>query len=145
MLLTDSFADIRVRLPKEILWLSVGFELWLAFENFRIRDRRVLAFINTVVFGFFAIFASGRWLLGYTSCGCSGKLELPAWVFIIIDVGIVVWFSATPVKQNLLKDGWQRLVSRWRAWSPEKRGRLSGLALFGGLIVGLQLPIAAPL
>ena len=40
MLLTDSFADIRVGLPKEILWLSVAFEFWLAYENFRLRDHR---------------------------------------------------------------------------------------------------------
>ena len=80
MLLTDSFADIRVGIPREILWLSVALEFWVAFENFRIRDRQVLAFINTVVFGTFAALASIRWLLGYGSCGCSGNLELPAWI-----------------------------------------------------------------
>jgi hypothetical protein len=145
MLLTDSFADIRVGLPKEILWLSVAFELWLAFENFRIRDQQLMAFINTVVFAFFAIFASARWLLGYNSCGCSGNLELPAWLFILIDSGIVVWFSATSVQRSRLKAGWHSLWCSWQSWSPEKRGRWAGGAVFGVLILGLQMPIAAPL
>jgi hypothetical protein len=30
MLMTDSFADVRVGLPKGILWTSVVIELWLA-------------------------------------------------------------------------------------------------------------------
>jgi hypothetical protein len=144
MLLTDSFADIRVGLPKEILWLSVAFELWLAFENFRLRDLRVIAFINTVVFACFAIFASARWLLGYSSCGCSGKLELPAWLFILIDGGLLASFIATSNQRSRLLSGCRVIVSWWHRSPPEKRGRLAGLIVFGGLIIGLQLPITAP-
>jgi hypothetical protein len=145
MLLTDSFADIRVGLPKEILWLSVAIEAWLAFENFRVRDHRVLSLVNTVVFGFFAIFASGRWLLGYSSCGCSGNLELPPWLFILIDIGIVVWFNATAFQRRKLNAGWQTVWDSWRSWPTEKRGRWAGIVLFGALVIGMQLPIAAPL
>jgi hypothetical protein len=145
MLLTDSFADIRIGLPKEILWLSVGFELWLAFENFRLRDYRVLSLVNTVVFEFFVLFASVRWLMGYTSCGCSGNLELPAWMFILIDFGIVGWFSTTSNQRNNLAAGCRMLWSSWQNWPPEKRGRWAGLIIFGGLVIGMQLPFAAPL
>ena len=145
MLLADPFADIRVGIPKEILWLSVALELWLAFENFRIRDRRVLAFVNTVVFGSFAIFASIRWLMGYGSCGCSGKLELPAWMFVLLDIGIVTWFIGRASGRTQVFAGVRELTSWWRDWSPEKRGRLVGLALFGGMVLAIQLPVAAPL
>ncbi len=75
MLLTDSFAEVRVSISKEVLWLSVAIELWLAFENVRVRNPQVLAFINTVVFAVFGIFATIRWGLGYGSCGCSGQLD----------------------------------------------------------------------
>ena len=145
MLLTDSFADIRVGMPKEILWLGVAFELWLAYANFRIREHRVLAFINTIVFGSFAIFASIRWLMGYGSCGCSGNLELPAWIFILLDIGIVAWFTAGSRRRLQVWTGLRELTSWWGSWSAEKRGQLAGLALFGGMILAIQLPFAAPL
>jgi hypothetical protein len=145
MLLTDSFSDIRVGLPKEILWLSVAFEFWLAFENFRLRDHRVMAFINTVVFLFFTLFASARWLLGYTSCGCSGNLELPAWLFILIDGGIVAWFSVRSPQRSRFKGGHDVVASWWLNSSSEKRGRIAGMVLFGGMLLAIQLPMAAPL
>jgi hypothetical protein len=145
MLLTDSFADVRVGIPKEILWLSVAFELWLAWQNFFMRDRHVLAFLNVIVFACFAIFASVRWALGYGSCGCSGSLELPAWIFILIDLAIVAWLSVAQVRRNQLGIGANRLTQIWASWTPEKRGRLVGLGLFAGLIIGFQLPLAAPL
>jgi hypothetical protein len=145
MLLTDSFADIRVGLPKEILWLSVAFELWLAFENFRLRDYRLMPFINLIVFASFAIFASIRLAMGYRSCGCSGSLEIPGWVFILIDFGIVAWFARSSMKRNQITIGLQQLMQDWSSSSPGRRGRLASLASFGLIVIGLQLPIAAPL
>ncbi len=145
MLLTDSFADIRVGIPGEILWLSVAFEIWLAYENFRIRERCVLALINTVVSTSFAIFASVRWLLGYGSCGCAGKLELPAWIFIVVDLAIVAWFTGSVARLTQLRGGVRELVRWWGGCSPEVRGRWVGVALFGGAILAIQLPLAAPL
>jgi hypothetical protein len=146
MLLTDSFADIRVGLPKEILWISVAFELWLAFENFRVRDHRVLALINTIVFASFGVFATIRLMLGYGSCGCSGSLELPAWIFILIDVAIVGWFTISGSQRSRVGAGFGQLVQEnWSAWSPEKRGRWAGIGLFASLIFVLQLPVTGPL
>jgi hypothetical protein len=144
MLLTDSFADIRVGLPKEILWLSVAFELWLASENFRLSDHRVMAFINTIAFAFFASFAAMRLLLGYQSCGCSGNLEIPAWVFLLIDVGVVAWFASSTSRRNQIASGLWKLVHGWSCWSPEKRGQLAGLGLFASLMFVSQLHVAAP-
>jgi hypothetical protein len=145
MLLTDSFADLRVGLPKEILWLSVAFEFWLAFENFRVREQRVLALVNTAVFGCFAVFASVRWLIGYRACGCTGNLELPIWLFILIDVSIAVWLSSTPSKRSRLRQGVEVSASWWLQSSTEKRGRIAGLALLAGFIGAMQLPVAAPM
>jgi hypothetical protein len=145
MLLTDSFADIRIGLPKEILWFSVAFELWLAFENFRVLDHRVIAFINTIVFASFAIFASIRLAMGYGSCGCSGSLEIPAWIFILIDIGIVAWFARSTFRRIQMASGWLQLVQVWQAWSPETRGCLAGLAVLSSTLVAMQLPDAAPL
>jgi hypothetical protein len=144
MLLTDSFADIRIGLPKEILWLSVAFEFWLALENFRLRDQRVMAFINTIVFASFAIFASVRLAMGYKSCGCSGSLEIPAWVFIVIDLGIVAWFAGTGRSRRRLLDGSRFLVHQWSECTPDRRGRWAGLLVFALLLVALQQPIINP-
>ena len=132
MLLTDPFGEIRVGIPREILWLSVAFELWLAFENFRIRDRRVLAFVNTVVFGLFAIFAAIRWMLGYGSCGCSGNLELPTWIFVLLDIGIVAWFGATVSGRTKISMGVSKAIDRLQ--SP-------GGGNLGGWVIGSLLSI----
>jgi hypothetical protein len=145
MLLTDSFADIRVGIPKEILWLSVMFELWLAWQNFRIHDHNILALFNTVVFASLGVFATMRWMLGYRSCGCSGSIELPGWLFILIDFAIVGWFASSVLKCSQILAGWHHLWGEISSWSPGSRGRLAGLSLFVSLSIGLQLPFAAPM
>jgi hypothetical protein len=145
MLLTDSFADVRVGLSKEILWLSFVFELYLAFENLCLRDRHLIAFINSVVFSFFATFASIRWFIGYTSCGRAGSLEIPGWIFVLIDLAIVVWFLLVKSNRNQVIAGWCQVLASWNNWSALKRGRVAGMSLFIGWLVCLQLPFAAPL
>ena len=145
MLLTDPFADVRVGISKEILWFSVLFEFGLAFLNLRLKNLNVLAFINTVVFASFGLFAGTRWLLGYGSCGCSGNLELPAWVFISIDAATVAWFVRTQAARGRVLAGFNHLMGLWNGWSPERRGRWAGGAMMVGLMFGMQLPIAAPL
>ncbi len=145
MLLTDPFADIRAGIPKEILWGTVVFELWLAFENLRIRDQRVLASIDVSTFSAFAIFAGVRWALGYASCGCAGNFEVPPWFFLLIDIGIVLGFLSSALRRSLVFDGWHELANWWNGWSAAARGRLAGLLFFVGFIGFLQLPIAATL
>ena len=113
MLLTDSFADVRVGISKEILWFSVLFEFGLAALNLRLKNINVLALINTVVFASFGFFAGTRWLLGYGSCGCSGNLELPAWIFITIDAAIVACFLRTQTARGRVWAGFPQLMGLW--------------------------------
>ena len=143
--MTDPFADIRVGIPQEILWITVAFELWLAFENWRIRDHRVLACIDTMTFAVFAIFAGVRWALGYVSCGCAGNFELPPWLFVLLDVGIVAVFLSSPGRRLLVRSGAQELASWWNCCTSSVRGGFAGLLLFVGYLGFLQLPIAAKL
>ncbi len=145
MLLTDSFADVRVSLPKEILWVSVVAELVLAWVNFRFRDPQFLSVVNTTVFASFAIFAIVRLAMGYASCGCSGKLELPAWLFITLDIGIVSWFLLPRYNRKETIEGAGRLVNWWRELTVSARGRFAGLGFFVVVIGFLQFPFAGPL
>lgn len=145
MLLADPFADIRAGIPKEILWGTVVFELWLAIENLRIRDHRVLASIDVFIFSAFAIFSGVRWAMGYGSCGCAGNFEVPPWFFLLIDIGIVLGFLSSAVRRSVVFDGWRELANWWNGWSTAAKGQLVGLLLFVGFLGFLQLPIAAPL
>jgi hypothetical protein len=131
MLLTDPFADVRVGIFIEILWFSVLFEFALAFLNLRLKDVKVLAFINTFVFTSFGLFATARWLMGYGACGCSGNLELPAWVFILIDGAIVAWFVRTLVARDRIGCGLDTLTKDFRNAS----FGLNWLGLISGFLV----------
>lgn len=145
MLLTDSFADVRVSLPLEILWISVVFEFCLAFVNFRVRRLRMLAAADLFVFGAFAVFGFIRWWLGYSTCGCSGNIEIPLWVFLLIDVGIIGTLIATRTRRAQISAGVRELIAWWNELSSANRGRLVGLGLFLAILLGLQLPAAASL
>jgi hypothetical protein len=151
MLLTDPFADIRVGLPKSILWISVALELALAWFNFRATlgsdplPSRTMLLVNLAVFAAFGLFSTTRWLLGYRSCGCSGSLELPIWFFVIFDLGLVVWLVILGRRHGLLDNAGSYLVSVWRSWSPERRGQFAGAGLFLAVMVALQMPFVASL
>jgi hypothetical protein len=159
MICTDPFADIRVGLNSEIIWLSIVFELWLAYMNFRIHNVSILALINVVVFAGFAIFGAIRMALGYSSCGCSGSIEIPGWVFILVDLAIVatlVCLSArglggnqttrdTTVAVGWIRQGIWELRSWWQNCSSATKGRCAGVGLFGVGVVALQFQLFAPL
>lgn len=144
MLLTDSFSDVRVGISKEILWLSVALEFWLAWENFRSRNFSVMAFVNTIVFACFAIFSLSRWLTGYSSCGCSGNMELPIWFFILIDVIIVTWFMRSPFARVEFFRGFQQIRKFWNSIDLSKRGRWAGFAVLLIVLVAIQFSFATP-
>ena len=145
LLISDSFADIRVGLSTEILWLAVAFEVFLAFANFFWRDRHSLACVDTVVFACFAVFAATRLMLGYSNCGCSGGLEIPGWVFLLIDVLIVGWFMCRSQSRSSVSAGVSSLRVAWKRMSMSQRGRLAGIGLLAIFLVLLQLPFAAQL
>jgi len=143
MLLTDPFADVHVGLQKEILWLNVAFEFGLAWLNFRSTDHDVVVFVDIVVFSTFALFLSVRRLMGYGSCGCSGALDIPMWVFGVLDVSIVVWLVMTTWRKNSFFQGLKSLQRLWGVWTPDKRGLVAGAGLFIAIVLGLQLPLAS--
>ena len=145
LLITDPFADVRVGLPKEMLWISVGFEVWLAYINFRVAENRLLLFADMVVFSVFGIFAIIRLSMGYTSCGCTGSIEVPPWLFPLLDAGIVLGLAIVSRKERPIASGIEQLIATWQRWSPEKRGRLVGLSMFLAIFTGIQTPVAAPL
>lgn len=145
MLVTDPFADIRVGLPKSILWISVAFDFALAWINFSAKDHRLLILVNLAVFAAFAVFSSIRWMLGYSSCGCSGSLELPIWYFVMLDIGLVIWLLFVGHRHGLLDNGPSHLASVWRSLSPMRRGQVAGVGLFLVVMLAIQFPIAAPL
>jgi hypothetical protein len=145
LLVTDPFADIRVGLAKEVLWLAALFEMFLVYINFCWRDRSAVAFIDTAVFSAFAIFAAIRILMGYQSCGCSGGLEIPAWVFLLIDIAIVAYFLRSQASRRAVSAGGKSLLNSWNATSSDRRGQLAGIGLFAFAVLLLQLPMANPL
>jgi hypothetical protein len=148
MLVTDSFADVRVGISKKILWFSLLAELGLAYLNFRQKHPDSLALLNTVVFSSFAIFAAGRLLLGYGGCGCAGNLEIPGWVFLTIDISIVSWFCRNGNARWELIATARELIACGSRCSPERRGRWAGAAVFAGLLLswvfGWQVPLITP-
>lgn len=145
LLLTDPFAEVRIGLSKEILWLAVCFELFLVYVNFGWRDRQVAAFINTIVFAGFAVFAATRLLLGYQSCGCSGGLEIPGWVFLLIDCAIVGWFLRSQRSRDSVKTSGFDLAKQWKEMRSDRKGQLAGVGLLVAALIALQLPISARL
>gem|GEM_PF-6978141 len=135
----------RCRTVEEILWVSVGFEIWLAVFNFICKDMLLLTIVDLSVFIAFSVFGTVRWWMGYSSCGCSGGVELPVWFFVLLDAGIVVLLVVMTRGIRPVLAGFKRLSSMWQGWSSGHRGRLAGLVLAAILVIFLQIPYAAQL
>ncbi len=121
-LATDAFVDVRVGLPKEILWVSIAIDFILGIENFRIRNHRVLTVIDAAVLTGFALFGCTRMLLGFRSCGCSGVLDLPSWFVASLDVSIIIGLLSTSRKRLDAVAGIRQLVQWWKSSSPAMQG-----------------------
>ena len=144
MLLTDPFADIRVQLPKKVLWLTVGFELWLAYLNFRVRKFHVIAFVDLVVFSVFGSLAGIRWTFGFTSCGCSGNLDLPVWFFMLLDVGILFGLFSFSAFRRAIPMGYNELLSIYSRIPIHRKGQVAGLMAAVGILVLMEMEVFAP-
>jgi hypothetical protein len=96
-------------------------------------------------FSVFAVFVIVRSLMGFKSCGCSGFLDIPGWVFGGFDVAIAAKLLATPRRRQEAAVGLEQILTWWKSCSGGKRGRFVGLVLFLVSIVFIQLPICAPL
>ena len=87
---TDSFADVHIGLPRIVIYLLIFFELVIGIWNLAFTHSKVLALINTITFSTFTIAALAKFVMGVESCGCAGMLELPTWVFLLIDLSIML-------------------------------------------------------
>jgi len=142
MLLTDPFADVRLSLSREVLWVVVVFELFLAFANFVFGSRKWLPAIDSFVFTAFGIFSCVRYLLGFDGCGCAGAIEIPNLVFIVTDFAIVAFLALFCWQQNNRLFGLFELRRELKSLRAEQKGVLIGLSVFLVGVFLIQLPIA---
>ena len=140
LLLIDPFAEIRAGLPNEIIWVSVALDFWLAFENFTIRNHRILLLLNTVVFSGFLVFSFVRMFMGYSSCGCMGKLEVPTWLILFFDSAIVIAILRNVTNRKMISMGWREAISRYSSYSVASKGRIFGAIIFCIVLLVIQLP-----
>ncbi len=91
-LLTNPFADIHLGLPAEVIWLSVVIDFALGAANLALGRTRLLSFVNLVVFTGFCLFNLVRFVGGETTCRCSGFLEIPIWITLLLDLSVVCFF-----------------------------------------------------
>ena len=127
LLLTDPFADIKGGFPTAILWLMVVCEFALAFWNFVPRPQDVLKFVDVTTFLILAIIASSRWILGYTSCGCAGSVEVAPWLFVVIDIGVLICFLGFQRSRAGTISGFRKLLIAFTALNQARQGQIVGI------------------
>ncbi len=81
-------------------------------------------YIGLTVFGLFFVYTLWAKLLGETSCGCLGLVEIPLPVMSLIDLGMLVSLSAWIIPQSTLNYS-----------SPKKRVIATSLMLISGFAV----------
>ncbi len=111
MLLTDPFADIKIGFPTLIIWFSVGVEFWVAYQNFRSSNSNWLSLLNTGLFSVFFLVSAIRWQMGYRSCGCTGALEVPSWIVLCFDCGVLALLVFSQNSRRCIANGWRELTS----------------------------------
>ncbi len=145
MLMTDPFADVRLILSREVLWVVVIFELSLAYANFVFGSRKWLPAIDILVFTAFGIFSFVTVLLGYDDCGCAGGFRIPSVFFVITDFAIVTVLAASSLYQHNRFFGLQELKRHLQSLRAEQKGLLLGFSVFVLGLFLIQLPIAEKL
>ena len=134
------FADLRTGHSIEILWLSFCFDFALGIQNIRIRNRRVLTLVDSLVFTGFAAFNFMRMGMGLSSCGCAGAVELPIWLIATVDVLVVVLLLCTSSRRLAAISGVSEIAAWWKTQSSFARGLAAGTLLFIVFVAGIQLP-----
>ncbi len=130
------FPKFVFRLIAILLTVTSVAKLWMLLTD---------SFTNAIVFASFGIFAAIRWSLGYTSCGCSGNLELPPWVFILIDVGILIGLLSFNAFRYAIPAGYRGLKLRYLQIPKHRKGQLAGFMAAVAIFVSLELEILSPL
>jgi hypothetical protein len=144
MLLTDPFTEVRLAISREILWLGIAIEFSVAVVNLMSNRLVSISCVNFLLFLGLGVFAFARWLLGYQNCGCAGTLELPTWIFIVIDFGIVSVILFINQNTHFLSRGIDSFRKVWRGFTPTIRGQFAGISFFSIFLIALQLPFATP-
>lgn len=139
LLLFDPFADVRVGIPKEVLWLSVAIEFSLSIANLIARKYRIISLLDCIVFAAFAIFVCVRMAMGYHGCGCLGLLDLPSWPFLCFDILVLTYFLGTPRNRQDVALGVKEVFFVWGAMSQSARGVIFGLFFFLFFVGLMQL------
>ncbi len=143
MLLTDPVADLKVGLPTPLIWGVVLLEIAAAYTNWMSRNAALVALLNICLFGTFGIFAAFRWTQGFASCGCTGSISVPPWVFLLIDFAIVSWFVVFKFWRREACRGAINIIKIWNSRSQRMRGLVAGVASFFVLGACLQFPMLA--
>ncbi len=97
LLLTDPFADIKTGTSLPLLWLAVFAEagvVWIVFSK-AADQLKWIALIS--LFGVMTAVSAYNVVVGKTSCGCAGAIEImPTWFFLfdLISIAILFFVSA---------------------------------------------------
>ena len=71
----------------------MAFALWLVSGAYS----PVLKWSAVGLFVLFAAYNVHRWLGGYATCGCFGAVSIPPWLTLLVDLGVIGLFLASPV------------------------------------------------
>lgn len=140
VLLFYPFPDVVLGFAVELACILIAYELFLGFWNFCSKDKDIVSLFNALTFGLFGFYAFTRWMQGFSNCGCAGIVQIPTFVFIILDFSIFAFFSLS------IRKTFRPIMRRW--WSElsnASRGRLAAILVFFTAVVILQFPFAASL
>jgi len=112
MLMTDPFADISAQMPRTLLWTAFFIELFAVILLFSRYDFELKWAAIFLIFAGFWVFSLTRWVMGYTSCGCSGGILLPPWVSLIVNTAMIGLLILVRPKAPVL-------VATFSRWSSE--------------------------
>ena len=130
-LLTNPFADIHLGLPTEVIWLSVVLDSAVGIANLALSRTNWLSFVNLLVFTGFFLFSLARLAAGETTCGCSGFIEIPIWVTLLLNLSFVAFFVHSRHRRQQAENGAKEL----RAFFVRTNPIVSGIAAGAGFLI----------
>jgi len=138
MLLTDPFADISAQMPRILIWIAFLIELFTVVVLVSKTAVEAKWIVTLIVFAGFWSFSLIRLLLGYTSCGCTGNIDLPPWASLILNNTIVVVLMLCRPNIQTLGQVLAKYSNPFR--SGLNWGRVSAVGVAILLLAAAQLP-----